>query len=261
MVATMSAYAKRVSVIMPVLNGAGTIKHALASVLSELSEEDELIVVDDKSIDGTRNVVEGFGERVNLISNSGTGIVDALNTGLRRARGMYIARCDADDSWVSGRLSALIDGLEFNPNAAACFGAAVIVDTQGNHRGVRVPPIDPESVRTSLLRRNVLTHGAVLARHFEIDRAGGYRDMPGAEDYDLWLRLTRNAPIVTIARPVYIYNSSDKTSQSLRRRVAARSSLRILLSHARATGEYSLRGLIRNALSAAWPARRFWNPG
>jgi len=120
----MSAYSKRVSVLFHVRNGAAAIEHALTSVLSELSEEDELIVVDDKSVDCTRNVVEGYGDRVTCISNSGSGIVDGLNTGLHHARGMYIARCDADDAWVTDRVSAQIDALESDPDAAACFGAA-----------------------------------------------------------------------------------------------------------------------------------------
>ena len=261
MVATMSAYTRRVSVIIPVRNGAATIEHALSSVLCELSEEDEIIVVDDKSVDSTRDVVEGFGDHIIFISNSGSGIVDALNTGLHHARGMYIARCDADDAWVTDRLSTQIDVLESNPDAAACFGAAILLDEQGNHRGVQVPPIDLELLRSSLLRRNILIHGAVLARHSAIAGVGGYRHITGAEDYDLWLRLTRNAPIVTITQPVYIYRLSNETSYDLKRRVAARSSLRILFSHARATGEFSLLGLVRNALSAVWPWRRFWYGG
>ena len=257
----MSAYTKRVSVIVPVRNGAATIEYALTSVLSELSEEDELIVVDDKSVDCTRNVVEGFGNRVTLISNSGSGIVDALNTGLRRARGMYIARCDADDAWIIDRLDAQIGALESDPDAAACFGGAILIDAQGNHRGVHMPPVGLESLRSSLLRQNVLNHGTVLARHSAIAGVGGYRDFARAEDYELWLRLLRQAPIVTITRPVYICRLSTPRLHDQKRRVQARSSLRILLQHARLTGEFSLHGLLRNALSAAWPARRFWYRG
>jgi glycosyltransferase involved in cell wall biosynthesis len=258
MAATLSGYTKRVSVIMPVCNGAATIEHALTSVLAELSEEDELIVVDDKSVDRTRNVVEGFGARITWISNSGSGIVDGLNTGLRHARGTYIARCDADDAWVTGRLSAQIDALESDPDAAACFGAAILIDEQGNHRGLQVPPVGLAALRSSLLRRNVLIHGAVLARHSLIAGVGGYRDIAGAEDYDLWLRLLRQAPIVTITEPVYIYRLSTPRSHEQKRRAQARSSVRILLLHARLTGEFSLDGLLRNSFSAAWPARRFW---
>jgi glycosyltransferase involved in cell wall biosynthesis len=261
MVATVSAYTRRVSVIIPVRNGAATIERALVSVLSELSDQDELIVVDDNSIDGTRDVVAKFGDDVIYVSNSGSGIVDGLNTGLRRARGMYIGRCDADDAWVTGRLSTQIDALESNPDAAACFGAAILIDAQGNHRGVQVPPAGPEALRSSLLRRNVLVHGAILARHLAIDRVGGYRDLPGAEDYDLWLRLTRSAPIVTIQKAVYIYSLSNATSFNLKRRIAAKSTLRILLAHARETGEFSLRGLVHNSLSAHWRWRRFWYHG
>jgi glycosyltransferase involved in cell wall biosynthesis len=257
----MSTYTKRVSVLVPVLNGAATLERALVSVLSELAEQDELIVIDDGSLDCTREVAERFGDRAILLSNSGSGIADGLNTGLRHARGRYIARCDADDAWIGGRLSVLIEALESNPDAAACFGAAVILDSQGNQLGVDVPPIGFESIRTGLLRHNVLNHGAVLARHFDLDQVGGYHDFPGAEDYDLWLRLTRSAPIVTITKPVYIYSLSDETTYDRKRHVAAKSSFRILLSHARATGEFSLHGLVRNALSAVWPWRRFWYRG
>lgn len=246
----------RVSVVMPVRNGGNTLARAVDTVLSDLGPDDELIVVDDGSNDGAITRL-GAHDQLRVLANNGSGIVAALNTGLGAARGEYFARCDADDEWIPGHTARLLELLKGQSNAAAAFGAARLIDNEGIDRGLSTPP-KSEAVGRVLLRTNPLIHGTVLARLAVVRNVGGYRDVPGAEDYELWLRLLRTSRIVTTSAEVYVYRMSGSEAHRVKRRRQARSSLWILLAHAFETGRFSLFGIMRNAGSAVWPFRRLW---
>lgn len=248
-----------VSVLMPVRNGAETVLAAVGSVLRDLRAGDELIVIDDGSRDGTVGILNSIqSEQLAIATSSGAGIVDALNTGLALAHGSLIARCDADDTWSSEHLQILFEALSRSPDAVAAFGAARLLSNDGAPQGLSVPPLESGALRAALLRGNPLIHGTVLARKSKIDEVGGYRSVPGAEDYDLWMRLATVGRLETVAAPVYNYRLSATPDHARKRRVQARSTLGILCRHARRTGQISPIGLLRNALSAAWVGKRFW---
>lgn len=247
----------RVTVLLPVRNGGETVAEAVHSVVSDLGPSDELIVIDDGSTDGTCEAVARVSGPIRVVTNRGRGIVDALNTGLRLAEGTHIARCDADDTWLPGHLRHLRSALDRRPGSVAAFGAAALISSSGDSRGDSVPP-SPADVRAALLRGNPFIHGTVLARADVVAAAGGYRDLPGAEDYDLWLRLSERGAIATTSESVYRYRLSEATAHRAKRRRQARSSLRILLGHAVRTGEISVRGILRNAASSLWAGPRFW---
>lgn len=250
-----------ISVLLPVRNGAETIEAALRSVLNDLADDDNVIVVDDHSSDGSGDVVRAIRDaRVTLHLNPGNGIVDALNHGLELASGKFIARCDADDEWLPGHASVLRELLLQAPDAVAAFGSARIIDSSGHDDGLSVPP-DEEDLGASLLRSNPLVHGTVLIDRHTLIKTGGYRARAGAEDYDLWLRLSAGGRIRTTSVPVYVYRLSEKSSHARKRRVQARSSVRILISHALRTGRVSIPALARNTASALWIGPRYWYRG
>lgn len=247
----------RISVVLPVKNGAATIESAVASVLADLGPSDELIIVDDSSDDDTRAVVASFRGPIRVLPNRGNGLVDALNTGIVAAQGRYLARCDADDEWLPGHADSLLAALTSEPEAIAVFGASVLTDSEGHPRGVSLPPVSGE-VGTALLRSNPFIHGTVLVERRVVSSLGGYRDYPGAEDYDLWMRLARGGAIASTRERVYSYRLSTTDDHRAKRRRQARSTVRILIHHALVTGEVSVCGLLRNIGSAVWPGRRFW---
>lgn len=240
-------------VVMPVRDGELTIRRAIDSVLGVLDKGDELVIVDDSSCDGTTDAVKEYGSRVRVIPCDGRGIVDALNTGLRASNARYFARCDADDEWLPHSLEARIEALE-RTGSIACFGAARYVGW-GTPR-VLTPPGSAAGLRRAMLRTNVLVHGAVLARRAAIIDAGGYHHVEKAEDYDLWMRLLRCGDFATLSDVVYQVYEADPKAHRDKRRVQARSTLRILCHHAFQARELSLIGLARNLASAAYPGVR-----
>ena len=100
------------TVIIPVANGERHIAECLTSVCSQFSHTDEIIVVVDRSTDGTLAVVNRFLPRVKILHSSGKGPSAARNLGITQARGRLIAFLDHDDLWPPSRHKALQTALE-----------------------------------------------------------------------------------------------------------------------------------------------------
>lgn len=128
-----------VTVIMPVRNGERYIADALASILSQEAVTLEVVVVDDGSTDRTRDEVGKVADgRVRVIDGPQQGVAAAMNAGLAAARGRYIARCDSDDLYPSGRLAAQVRFLEASAEFGAVCGRFEVLDA-ADHR-VFLPP-------------------------------------------------------------------------------------------------------------------------
>jgi glycosyltransferase involved in cell wall biosynthesis len=104
----------RVSVCMAAYNGSRHIAEQIDSILSELAPDDELIVVDDCSTDGTAQLVAGIEDsRIRLIrAESNAGYVKTFERALSEARGEYVFLSDQDDIWIPGRVGIMIGALQ-----------------------------------------------------------------------------------------------------------------------------------------------------
>src|SRR5260370_38448114 len=95
----------RVSVILPVHNGAATIGRALASVFAQSFTDYEVVVVDDGSTDDTSSVLARFGARIRVVRQLKLGVSAARNAGVRASNGEYIAVLDDDNQWLTQKLT------------------------------------------------------------------------------------------------------------------------------------------------------------
>lgn len=122
----------KVSVVIPTHNDEGTIALTLESVLSQQVEGGfEVIVVNDGSTDGTRAVLEKFGQRIRVIDQENRGAAAARNAGINAAAGEYIALLDADDTWTGQILQKTALALAKNPGCVAVFSDGMEVDGAG----------------------------------------------------------------------------------------------------------------------------------
>jgi glycosyltransferase involved in cell wall biosynthesis len=168
-------------VIIPVLNGEEFIVEALTSVLSQLDSDDEIIVVDDGSMDATRHLLRGLDSRVQVIDGPRRGPAAARNAALGVARGTFIAFLDHDDLWPPGRhralLFALADKSRFNAAAGRIRIKVEPTGVPGSYLaldGRHAPSI----LMTCLYRRHL------------IDQAGLFdEDMRFGEDLKYHVRL------------------------------------------------------------------------
>lgn len=138
-----------VSVILPVYNGAATLRAAIDSVLAQSYSDYELIVVDDASTDASLAILESYGDRIRLVrrkQNSGICAV-ARTEGLALARGRYIAAMDQDDLWEPQKLERQVAFMDAHPELPLCHTYAWIIDEHGRRQGIRhqglIPPTGP----------------------------------------------------------------------------------------------------------------------
>jgi glycosyltransferase involved in cell wall biosynthesis len=182
----------KITILMPAYNTATYIGEAISSVLAQDFETFELLIIDDGSTDGTVNIVRGFGDkRIRIISQEHSGISAALNRGLQEANTNYIARFDADDICLPGRLRKQYDFLENNPGYVICGGEAEYISANGEYLfDFKCPGYSHEALTAAIIHTCPFIHSAVMYRKEAVLKAGGYPvHAHNFEDHILWIRL------------------------------------------------------------------------
>jgi glycosyltransferase involved in cell wall biosynthesis len=182
----------RVSVVMAAYNGEPYITAAVRSVLDQDFRDLELVVVDDGSTDRTAEIIRSFADARVVYQRNATnrGQTASLNAGLRLARGEYIARIDADDEYLPGKLTAQVRFLDAHPEIALCGTYADCIDEHGATTGTFRPPTDEQEVLFRLTWTSPVCHVSVLARRDALLAVGGYDESYRyAADHHLWSKL------------------------------------------------------------------------
>ncbi len=184
-----------VSVVMPVYNARRYVAHAIRSVRAQTFPDWELLIFDDGSTDGTREILGEYAARdtrIRLFLNEHMGYVTWLNEGLRQARGTFWARMDADDVALPLRFEKQVAYLRQHPECVVVGADAMQVDAAGWPMGRLRVPLTHEEIEASLLQGlgEVLCHPLAMFRRDALRAVGGYRkECELAEDVDVYLRL------------------------------------------------------------------------
>ncbi|WP_010479312.1 glycosyltransferase family 2 protein [Thermococcus zilligii] len=184
-----------VSVIIPTYNRAKLLKRAINSVLNQRFGDFELIVVDDASPDNTPEVVESIDDGriryIRLKKNSGGPV--ARNTGIKKARGKFIALLDDDDEWLPNRLELQVKKFEdLEKGFGVVYGGFYYVAQQdGRILGRRLPKYKGD-VYGYLLKENFIGSPTLLIRRECFKKAGLFDPaLTSSQDWDMWLRIAR----------------------------------------------------------------------
>jgi hypothetical protein len=122
-----------------------------------------------------------------------------LNLGLRKARGEYIARIDADDVATPDRLQRQVLHLDAHPEVGILGARIRFVDSAGRDRGLYREFVPPDAIHWRLALGNVVPHPTVVLRRDLIERLGGYdEELRFAQDYDLWTRAVAAGSAVAV---------------------------------------------------------------
>lgn len=189
----------KVSVLLPVHNAAAYLCEAVESILRQTFAELELVCIDDGSTDDSPDILQHYAaqdQRVRPVCREHNGLIAALNEGLRMARAPLVARMDADDISLPGRLELQYRRFELDPGLWVLGTAEDRIDAAGRPRGR--PPVTAgyEAVARALREKCVIRHPSVMMRRDPILAAGGYRPAyKHAEDYDLWLRVSERGKL------------------------------------------------------------------
>jgi glycosyltransferase involved in cell wall biosynthesis len=187
----------RIDVILPYRDAAATIEEALDSVLSQRGVDVSVIAIDDGSKDVSQALVSRFAARhrgVVSLSTPGVGVAGALAFGLSRAETPFVARMDADDVSLPGRFQQQVAGLESNAKIAVIATTVELFPAglgEGLERYVAWQNglLTPADHAREIFIESPICHPSVVMRRASLLAVGGYRDTPGPEDYDLWLRI------------------------------------------------------------------------
>ena len=200
-----------VTVLMAVHDGERHLREAIESILRQTFADFELLVVEDASTDGTAAVLAGYDDpRITIVRNAeNLGLTRSLNLGLEQARGRFVARQDADDVSEPDRLERQVAFLEANPEVPLVASSYLRIDDSGGIVGPRPVPCDARAIRRRLLLLNAFAHSSVVFRRAAVEELDGYREeFPFAQDYDLWSRLARAAPLAALPVPLVRYREA-----------------------------------------------------
>ncbi|MFC1772112.1 glycosyltransferase [Pseudomonadota bacterium] len=221
----------RISVVVPAHNDEDYLESCIQSLMAQTVLPDEIIICDDASLDGTRDIAirlaERYPDKIHCIfheENRGCG--GNFNSGIRAARGCYVSIVAADDYWLPQKLERELEALEASDRRWA-YSIVELAWEDGPHAGHQMPfwgtveGHDGDLFQDILLRR-------VSPRNFLIERkllleAGGFDEAFGMyEDWDLKLRLSARYPAAFVAETGAIYrqHSQGISRSDLQRQLA-----------------------------------------
>ena len=189
---TIPPVTPRVSVVLPVYNGAAFVASTIDSILGQTVRDFELVIVDDGSTDTTPSILSGYTDpRIRVITQKNGGITRALIRGCEDARAPLIARQDCGDVSRPQRLERLLPLLDH------CVIAASEVAYVGpGGEALYTTSHARNNIRETLLKAGITTiqslphHGSAVFHAEAYARAGGYREQfYFAQDLDLWMRM------------------------------------------------------------------------
>jgi glycosyltransferase involved in cell wall biosynthesis len=201
-----------VSIVMPAYNRERYIGSAIDSVLAQTFADWELIVVDDGSRDGTRQIAERYADnhpgRIVVIAQANAGVVIARNAGIRAARGTYVAFLDSDDLWHPEKLARQVACFQQTPDASFIYTGYETIDTEGRTDRVIRPDSRFRGHVPDLLwtEPNEILGPTLMIRRDALFAVGLFDErLRAAENVDLRLKLARLGPLEYVDAVLYRY--------------------------------------------------------
>jgi glycosyltransferase involved in cell wall biosynthesis len=203
---------------------------AIESVQQQTVQPKKVVVVDDGSTDGSREFAERLGCTV-LSTGQNAGPSRARNVGVSECSADMIAFLDADDTWEPWHLEHVVALDETVPGMQVLFAAIEPCGANSMYERPRVPANAPVQLSERLLGENVIAQSAAVVRRSALLDIGGYDEsMRFSEDYDLWLRLSRESLFAHTGSASVRYRVHDNQS-SMRRACLTEGAWRARLKH------------------------------
>jgi len=187
------------------------VRDAVRSVLEQSYRNIQLIVFDNGSTDGSREILQSMADEhgFELVLQENLGLVRTLNIGLRRARGEFVALLATDDVWLTDKTRVQVDYFLRHPDVGLTIGAVQAIDADGRPlaRKNAMQPYVGAVTLDDLLWISRTTNGpTVMARIADLNRVGGYDEDIQTEDYSMAVKLAAHGvQIVGLPRVLTLY--------------------------------------------------------
>jgi hypothetical protein len=168
------------------------LEETIASVLGQTFTDFEWIFIDDGIGEAAKNLLLRYAssdQRIKIFKQVEAGLSPARNQAAAMSIGKYCAVADSDDLLLPNRLEKQVDFLEKHPEISIC--GSWIKTFGGKYAEVRKPPLDDASIRAFLMFGSPFAHSTVMWRRQDILKTGLRYELDSAEDYDLWVRLSK----------------------------------------------------------------------
>ena len=219
---------KKISIIIPVYNGANYLRDAIDSALGQTYDNCEVIVVNDGSSDdgATEAIAQGYGEQIRYFYKENGGVASALNLAICKMQGDYFAWCSHDDMFEKDKCEKQMRALDENgDDKRIVIGAYKTLNVDDNDR-IETSEKISDCMKERLNQNGVaavlagIVHGCtVLIHKSHFERCGVFdENLKTTQDYDLWFRMFRGQKLIYMEEPLVI---SRKHSEQGSRTIAS----------------------------------------
>ncbi|RDC56223.1 glycosyltransferase [Pedobacter chinensis] len=209
-----------VSVIMPAYNAEKHIAEAIQSILNQTYQNWELLILDDGSTDQTLTIARKFAnKKISVFAEGNKGQSAQLNKGIYLAKGKYIAIAHADDINHKERLQLQSEFLEKHSEIGICGSAIEAFSINSNLKKIITYPSNADICYSSLYYSNPLAHPTVILRkQILVDFNQKYNEsLVAAEDYELWIRLSKFTKISNLDKVLVHYRLHDQQTSEIKK--------------------------------------------
>ena len=241
-----------VSILIPFTKIDKYLIEAIESIESELINQKEIILIYDdekiENLDLLNGKIKKL-DKVKVVYSAQKGISNCLNLGIQLSTGQFIARLDSDDLVLPGRFEKQVAYLTENSDCAVVGGQVEFINSEGQFLRTSKLPLD---VNINLLKGCFIFHPTVLMRRAVLVSEGGYRNLFCAagkyivEDYELWLRLSKNYRLHNLNSLVLKYREHSNQSSRINQDRVSLATWLLRYMHIFNTSEVSVKTLFES---------------
>ena len=188
-----------IAVVIPTHNRITFIERAIDSVLNQSIVVDEIIIIDDGSNDGTREIIKTKYPEIDYVYQSNKGISAARNKAINKTNCNWISFLDSDDTWEPNKIEKQIEAINKNPDYLIChtnetwYRNGKILNQKNKHKKFG------GYIFTQCLPLCIISPSSVIIQKKLFNEIGLFDEkLPVCEDYDMWLRICHKYPVLFI---------------------------------------------------------------
>lgn len=208
-----------ISVVMPVYNTPEKyLRESIESILNQTCDDFEFIIVDDGSKEYISQIIESYNDkRIKYVYQDNTGIVGALNKGIKISSGKYIARMDSDDISLPNRFERQVKFLDNNPEYGLCGTLVEEFDDETGELKNIFGTFKEFPVLSDILFQTIICHPTAMFRKSILDK---YQilysaNFPHAEDQHMWYQMIKYSKISVIQEQLLKYRRHKNAVSSI----------------------------------------------